>query len=70
MSKPKIEPVVLPDVFDPTAPMAELIPPRPPDNPSDEQPKPSPDTGRTQPQKQPQTEPLQPNKDEDIGGGD
>ena len=70
MDNTRIEPVILPDVFDPTVPITELIPPRPADNPAEEQPKPSPDTGKTQPQKQPQTEPLNPDKDTDIGGGD
>jgi hypothetical protein len=70
MDNDKVEPVVLPDVYDPKAPTTDLIAPRPADNPADEQPKPSPDTGKTQPQKQPQTEPLNPDKDTDIGGGD
>lgn len=70
MSHAKVEPVVLPDVFDPTTPLSELIPPMPHDNPADVQPAPSPDTGQRQPQKQPQTEPLEADKDVDIGGGD
>ena len=69
MDKKKIEPVILPDVCDPTTPITELLPPMPPDEElTSEQPQPSPDTGKTQPQKQPQTDPLDPEKDSDIGG--
>ncbi len=64
MEKAKRDPVILPDVFDPTVPVTELIPPLPADE------EPSPDAGQRQPQKQPQTEPLEPGKDTDIGGGD
>jgi len=69
MDKKKAKPVILPDVFDPTVPITELLPPLPAEEDlMTEQPQPSPDTGKTQPQKQPQTDPLDPEKDTDIGG--
>jgi hypothetical protein len=69
MERKKAEPVILPDVFDPTVPITELLPPRPPDDDlTTQHPQPSPNTGKAQPQKQPQTEPLDAEKDTDIGG--
>lgn len=69
MDKKKTEPVILPDVYDPTTPITDLLPPMPPEEElTAEQPQPSPDTGKTQPQKQPQTEPLHADRDRDIGG--
>lgn len=71
MDKKKIEPVILPDVYDPTTPITELLPPMPVDDElTQEQPQPSPTAGTSQSEKQPRTEPLDSEKDHDIEGGD
>jgi hypothetical protein len=65
MDKPKVEPVILPDVHDPSVPLADLLPPTPPAAPPTKVHQPEKGQGQPQTSKQP----LDGERDRDIGGG-